>query len=514
MRPVESAVVAGTAPGVEMLGITKRFGSFTALDDVTLRVAPGSFHALLGENGAGKSTLVKCLVGYHPPEAGQIVVEGREREIRSPHDAHALGIGMVYQHFTLVPSMTVAENLVMARDDVPAVVNWRAERARLAGFLRTVPFQVRLDAPASTLSAGEKQKVEILKLLYLKRRFMILDEPTSVLTPQEADEVLGMLRDMARAGHITVLIITHKFREVMAFADRVSVLRRGRLVGAGAVADLSPDEMAEMMIGTRAEAPAMRETSRREPGEVRLAIRSLRVHDDAGLPAVEVESIEIRGGEIFGIAGVSGNGQRELIEALVGQRARVSGEVRVHGEPFGARRREMARHRVFALPEEPLRNACVPSLSVAENMALRGFDRRPLARGGVVRWRAVFAQARARVTEYQVKTRSPRSPIRTLSGGNVQRAVLARELSEPVSVLIVANPVFGLDFAAVAAIHERILAARDSGAAVLLVSEDLDELLELADRIAVMFDGRIVHETPKAAADLGEIGRCMAGHVG
>ena len=513
MRVLEPPAAPDRALEVQMLGVTKRFGSFTALDDVSVHVKPGSFHALLGENGAGKSTLVKCLVGYHPPESGQILVDGREQEVRTPHHAHALGVGMVYQHFTLVPSMTVAENLVMARDDVPRVVNWRAERARLDAFLNTVPFRLDLDAPASSLAAGEKQKVEIVKQLYLQRRFMILDEPTSVLTPQEADEVLGMLRAMTRAGEITVLLITHKFREVMAFADRVSVLRRGRLVGEGEVADLDPSRLAEMMIGQKEAgmAPAHR-TAGKPPGEVRLSVRGLQVLDDAGLKAVDIESLDVRAGEIVGVAGVSGNGQRQFFEALLGQRARESGQVSVHGAPFRARRGEMHLHRVFALPEEPLRNGCVPGLSVAENMALRRFDRPPLARRGWVRWGALFREARRLVAEYQVKTRGPRAPIRTLSGGNVQRAVLARELSEDVSVLIVANPVFGLDFAAVADIHARIVAARDRGAAVLLISEDLDELLELSDRIVVMFGGRLVLETPNDSVDVGLIGRSMAGH--
>jgi ABC-type uncharacterized transport system ATPase subunit len=499
---------------VQMLGITKRFGAFTALDDVSLHVRPGSFHALLGENGAGKSTLVKCLVGYHPPDQGQILVGGREYDIRTPHDAHGLRVGMVYQHFTLVPSMTVAENLVMARDEVPAVIRWREERERLHAFLKTVPFKLELDAPVSSLAAGEKQKVEIVKLLYLQRRFMILDEPTSVLTPQEADEMLGMLRDMVREGRISVLVITHKFREVMAFADRVSVLRRGRLAGEGEVADLDPERLAEMMIGRReAGATPTRRIAGNGKGDVKLAIRGLTVNDDAGMKAVDVERLEVHGGEIVGIAGVSGNGQRQLVEALVGQRPREGGEVHVHGEPFAARRSEMRRHRVFALPEEPLRNACVPGLSVAENMALRRFDRAPLSLGSWVNWGTLRREAVRLIGEYQVKTRGPLAPIRTLSGGNVQRAVLARELSEEVSVLIVANPVFGLDFAAVADIHDRILAARDRGAAVLLVSEDLDELLELSDRIVVMFDGHLVHETPIDAVDTGVIGRAMAGHV-
>jgi ABC-type uncharacterized transport system ATPase subunit len=500
-------------PAISLERVTKRFGSFTALDDVSVRVEEGSFHGLLGENGAGKSTLVKCLAGYHRPDAGRILVDGAERSIRSPHDAHTLGVGMVYQHFTLVPSMTVAENLVMARDRVPAVVRWRRERERLAAFMATVPFQLPLDAPAASLAAGEKQKLEILKQLYLERRFMILDEPTSVLTPQEADEVLGLLRGMVRERRLTVLMITHKFREVMAFADRVSVLRRGRLAGEGRTAELTPAVLAELMIGSR-EIPSVE--SGRVPAAgaraVRLAVRGLEVQGDDGAPAVRGVDLEVSAGEIVGVAGVSGNGQRELVEALIGQRRAAAGAVLVSGEPYRATRREIERHRVSSLPEEPLRSACVGAMSVADNLALRNFDRAPLSALSLVRRGRVRAQCERLVREFKVKAPGPDAPIRALSGGNVQRAVLARELSGDVAVLIAANPCFGLDFAAVAEIHRRLVAARDGGAAVLLVSEDLDELLKLSDRLLVMCDGRLVHETATAAADIGRIGRSMAGH--
>jgi ABC-type uncharacterized transport system ATPase subunit len=508
---------SGREPGaggleVEVVGLTKRFGALTALADVSLRVPAGTFHALLGENGAGKSTLVKCLAGYHPPDAGHILVGRRERAIRSPHDAHALGIGMVYQHFTLVPSMTVAENLVMARDDVPAIVRWRREREQLAAFMETVPFRVPLDVPVARLAAGEKQKVEILKQLYRRRRFMVLDEPTSVLTPAEADEVLGLLRAMTRAGAMTVLMITHKLREVLAFADAVSVLRRGRLAGEARAGAFDGASLAAMMVGTHEIRPAAAR-GRGTPGaEPRLVIRDLVVADDAGRPAVAGLSLAVRPGEIVGVAGVSGNGQRELVEALVGQRPPRAGDVRVAGRPYRATRGQMRRHGVFSLPEEPLRNACVPGLSVAENMALRTFDRPPLASGPWLRRAAMRAQAERWIVAFGVRAASPDEPVASLSGGNVQRAVLARELSGPVSVLIAANPVFGLDLAAVAEIHERIEAARDAGAAVLLVSEDLDELRALCDRLVVMFDGRLVHETPAATADVAVIGRAMAGH--
>lgn len=498
------------ALGIEAVGISKRFGRFTALDNVTIKVKPGAFHALLGENGAGKSTLVKCLIGYYRPDSGGVLVGEREHDIPNPRAAHALGIGMVYQHFTLVPGMTVAENLVMARADVPFKIDWKTERARLAAFFKTVPFQIPLDKPVASLAAGEKQKVEILKQLYLDRRFLILDEPTSVLTPGEADEVLGLLRNLTAAQRLTILMISHKFREVMAFADEVTVLRRGQLAGHGLVQDLTPAAMAEMMIGAK----TLPETASRsgETGDVRLAADNLCANGDNGLPAVTSVNLQIRAGEIFGIAGVSGNGQRELVETLTGQRLPSAGTIRVHDEPYHATRNEMRRHRVFSLPEEPLRNACVPKMSVADNLALRSFDQPPYAVRGWLRHKALRQRARELIAEYRVKTSSPAAPIATLSGGNVQRAVLARELTTDVAVLIVANPVFGLDFAAVAEIHGRIMQARNRGAAVLLVSEDLDEILKLADRIAVMSGGRLVYETTRAAADVAIIGRHMAGH--
>jgi len=504
-----------TAPnktfGVEAVAMTMRFGAFTALDHVELKVRPGSFHALLGENGAGKSTLVKCIMGYYRPTAGNILVGDREQVISNPRDAHALGLGMVYQHFTLVPAMTVAENLVLARDDVPAVVDWPKEKKALAAFLARMPFKVPLDARVSDISAGERQKCEILKQLYLKRRFLILDEPTSVLTPGEADEVLGMLRAMVVAGELTILMITHKFREVMAFADEVTILRRGKLAGKGRVADLTADDMARTMIG--AEQLTIQPARSGQLGKPRLELDVLRALDDAGAIAVRDVSLTVKSGEIVGIAGVSGNGQRQLVEVLAGQREAEGGAIRVAGDPYHARREEMRRHKMSLLPEEPLKNACVGGMSVADNIAFREFDRAPFAGAGFWLNRAAFRNdARKKIARYKIKTRTPDTPIAALSGGNVQRAVLARELGSDVEVLIAANPCFGLDFAAVAQIHAEIMAARNRGAAVLLVSEDLDELLELSDRLVVMFHGQFVYEAPTSAVDLTEIGRHMAGH--
>jgi general nucleoside transport system ATP-binding protein len=501
---------AGTF-GVDAIAMTMRFGDFLALDNVELKVRPGTFHALLGENGAGKSTLVKCIMGYYHATQGDVLVAGREQIIANPKQAHALGLGMVYQHFTLVPAMTVAENLVLARDDVPVVVDSGKEKKELEAFLSRMPFRVPLDAKVSDISAGERQKCEILKQLYLKRRFLILDEPTSVLTPGEADEVLGMLRAMVVKGELTILMITHKFREVMAFADEVTILRRGKLAGKGKVAELSPDDMARTMIG--AEELTIQPARTGEAGGARLELEKLVALDDAGAIAVNNVSLTVRSGEIVGIAGVSGNGQRQLVEVLAGQREAESGGIRVAGDAYHAAREEMRRHKMSLLPEEPLKNACVGGMSVADNIAFREFDRAPFASGGWWLNKSAFREdAKEKIARYKIKTRTPETPIAALSGGNVQRAVLARELGGDVEVLIAANPCFGLDFAAVAQIHAEIMAARNRGAAVLLVSEDLDELLELSDRLVVMFHGQFIYEARASEADLTEIGRHMAGH--
>ncbi len=516
--PVTAAAVTAretkiAALSVETIGMTKRFGSFTALEDVSIKVAAGTFHALLGENGAGKSTLVKCMMGFYTPSDGSVLVNDRELTIANPRDAHDQGLGMVYQHFTLIPSLTAAENLVLSRSQVPAVIDWRREKKALEAFLETMPFKVPLDRPISELAAGQKQKLEILKQIYLKSRFLILDEPTSVLTPGEAEEVLGLLKAMTDRGEITVFMISHKFREVTAFAEDVSVLRRGKLGGSGKVADLTRDDMAAMMIGSRTVAQVTtREGDAKDDVKV-LEVKNLVAKNQSGTKSISIDDLVVHGREIVGIAGVSGNGQKELAEVLAGQRPAESGDVSVDGVPYNATRAETQEHRVRFIPEEPLKNACAPRMAVSENLAFRTFD----VNGGEkstfwLKMKAIRANARTLIERFQVKTASTESPIATLSGGNVQRAVLARELTGDVELLVVANPCFGLDFSAVAEIRSRIVAARNGGAAVLLISEDLDEILELADRILVMSEGKIVYETPGENADVGVIGRHMAGH--
>ena len=499
-------------PSLETIGMTKNFGRFTALDNVSVNVPAGTFHALLGENGAGKSTLVKCVMGFYSPDKGTLKLNGKVEDVKNPRDAQALGVGMVYQHFTLVPSLTAAENLVASRADAPAVIPWRKERERLEAFLAKMPFRVPLDRPVSSLAAGEKQKLEILKLLYLDQRFLILDEPTSVLTPGEADEILGLLKAMAHRGEITALMITHKFREVDAFCDDVSVLRRGAKVGGGKVGQLTTREMAAMMIGDAVVRPSAARVDKGKQAKV-LEIAGLFVENDEGRDAVAGFDLTVRAGEIVGIAGVSGNGQSQLVEALSGQRPIKLGQVLVHDQDFEPKRDHFDKFKVFGLPEEPLKNATAPTMSVAENMAFRAFDKPPIASLGW--WLSpgpMRTRARELIAKYNVKTVSPDAPIRDLSGGNVQRAVLARELSNDVDVLIVANPCFGLDFVSVADIRAQIMEQRNRGAAVLLVSEDLDEILELSDRVAVISEGKVAYLTDGAGADRTTIGRHMAGH--
>ena len=512
------------AMALETVDLSKHFGSFTALNQVNMQVAAGSVHALLGENGAGKSTLVKCVAGFQRADQGSILLDGREHDILSPTIARELGIGMVYQHFTLAPGMTVAENLLLAAGKVPAVIQWKKQRAALQDFLETTPFQLDLDARPADLSAGEKQKLELLKQLYLQPRLLILDEPTSVLTPQEADEVLGHVRAIARSGQCTVIMITHKFREVMAYTDSVTVLRKGQAVHHCNVADTDPDLLASAMMGNDSPRSVQRSTKKlatlstvdspahtKQTDTPALRIEQLQAMGDRGTLAVHKLSLDVRPGEIVGVAGISGNGQRELVEALVGQRKRIAGTVEVNGQPYDAKRAQNHQLKVRSLPEEPLQNACVAEFSVAENMALRDFDHPPLSWHGLLHFARWRERAKDWIASYGIKTQGVNAPMQSLSGGNVQRAVLARELAGSINVLIASNPVFGLDFAAVEEIHNRILQVRNNNGAVLLLSEDLDELLELSDRIVVMSEGRIVFETPAKSADRQVLGAHMGG---
>ncbi len=499
---------------VEAVHITKTFGSLRAVDDVSVAIHPGTVHALVGENGAGKSPLVQCILGFYHADSGDVRVDGARHSVRTPADARRHGIGMVFQHFTLIPSMTVAENLILARADIPAVIDWKTEKTKIREFLERAPFPIDIEARVEHLAVGQKQKVEILKQLFLKTQVLILDEPTSVLTPVEAGEVLGVLRTMAREARITVVLITHKLREVMEYADEVTVLRRGKQVASAVVKDVTSTRIAEWMVGD-SRPPRNQEKSGSAVGAVAFELRGLTVMGDLGTPAVRGVNLSVRKGEILGVAGVSGNGQRELIQTIGGQRPIESGEILAEGKVFLPSRGQLREAGLFTLPEEPLQNATVPAMSVAENLGLRVYDREPFSSGGIWLHPSRLREWAAEVIQrFSIRTPSPDTPMRDLSGGNVQRAVLARDLyNGEVKILVVANPCFGLDFGATAFARNHLVELRNRGGGVLLVSEDLDELLELSDRIVVMSAGSIVYETNRADVDMATLGSHMGGHV-
>ena len=497
---------------LEAININKRFGELQALDNVSIQVRKNSFHALLGENGAGKSTLVKCIMGYYHPDSGDILLNEHEQKISNPKLALELGIGMVYQHFTLIPNMTVAENLVMAKPNLPAIIDWKKELQILTEKMDEMPFEIPLKANVNSLAAGEKQKVEIVKQLLLDAKLLILDEPTSVLTPNEAIEILGQIKSLTQTRNLSVIIITHKFSEVTNFADDVTVLRKGTLAGTAKVSETSIDSLAEMMVGREVIAQPLTRNEK-DPGDVILEIHDLEVIDETGSLAVNKLSTTVRKGEILGIAGVSGNGQKQLVEVLSGQRTADSGFIRVNKENYTATRAEIRNHGFHCLPEEPLKNACVPNMSVADNILLRRFDQSPFSyKGWLLKRKAFSSHADRLIEKFSIRTPSAKNPIGNLSGGNVQRTVLARELSEHVDILVVANPCFGLDFNAVNEIHHRLMEARNKGSAILLVSEDLDEIIEMSDRISVMSQGKLVYKTSANNVDLNQLGQYMAGH--
>jgi len=503
---------------LESIQLTKKFGAFTALDHVSVQIRPGTVHALLGENGAGKSTFVKCLVGYYRPDEGSVVIDQREQVIDSPMVARHLGIGMVYQHFTVVPGMTIAENLLLARGELPAVIDWKSAIHELEKFMAKAPFQLPLDVLPMDLSAGQKQKLEILKQLLLNPKLLILDEPTSVLTPREADEVLGALRDRAHRGECTVLMITHKFREVHAYADDVSVLRQGKLVCSGFVSETTSELLANAMIGSSGQAKVADPVKYKpkllaSKKQIVLAATDLCAMGDRGQMALNQLSFKVEAGQIFGIAGVSGNGQKELMQALTGQRKLTSGIITVKDQVFHGSRNENKRLAVRSLPEEPLLNACVSGMSVTQNMSLRDFDIPAYCTWGWIKWSALKKNAIQWIDSYKVKSQGEDALIESLSGGNIQRTVLARELSVAADLLLVSNPTFGLDFAATAEVHTKLRQARALGTAILLISEDLDEILQLADLVAIISEGHIVHTVDASKANRQLLGSFMAGDV-
>jgi ABC-type uncharacterized transport system ATPase subunit len=482
-----------------------------ANDAIDLTVEPGEVHCLLGENGAGKSTLMNVLYGLYQPDEGEILVDGRPIRFAGPRDAMTAGIGMVHQHFMLIPVFTVTENVGLGHEDVRPLgwLDRRRARRDVLEISRRYGLEVPPDALVADLPVGIQQRVEILKALTLDAKILILDEPTAVLTPQEIDELFTVMRRLRDAG-TSIVFITHKLKEVRALADRITVIRRGQVVGT-AEPGTSEQQLASLMVGRQVALSV--DKSPAVPKDTVLEVEHLRVLDAGGVVVVDDVSLTVRAGEIYAIAGVQGNGQTELTEALVGLRSAQSGRILLNGQDVtGCTVDDVLGRGVGYVPEDRLHDGLVGSFTVAENLVLDTYHRPPFSKGIALDLEAIARNATGRVEEFDVRTTSVLSPASTLSGGNQQKVVLARELSRPLSLLVISQPTRGLDVGSMEFVHQRIVAERDTGAAVVLVSTELDEVLGLADRIGVMFRGQIIGELA-AGASSADVGLMMAGSL-
>ena len=499
-----------TAPLLEMRGITKRYPGVVANEAISFDVRAGEIHALLGENGAGKSTLMNILYGLAVPDEGEIFIDGSPIEIDGPTDAIAHGISMVHQHFMLVPVLSVADNILLG-DELMAnrvLLDRRNASQRIRELGRSFGWEVDPDIPVGSLSVGWQQRVEILKALYREARVLVLDEPTASLTPQETREIFDVLRRLREQGY-GIVFISHKLYEVLEVADRITVLRRGRVVGQRVPAETDEDDLAEMMVGREVQLVVDRGES--HPEETVLDVSSLHVHDDRGHEVVRDVSFVVRRGEIFGIAGVAGNGQDELVEALVGLRGVESGRVALDGAPVtGLSPRRLHQRGLGFVPADRHRYGVILSFPLTDNLVLNDYYRAPYARGMVRNDDAILADAERLIAQYDVRTPSAAVRVGTLSGGNQQKVVVARELDGDLVLLVLDQPTRGLDVGSIEFIHRQAIAKRDAGVAVLLVSAELDEILELSDRIGVMFRGRLVATLDARTTNREEVGLLMA----
>lgn len=496
---------------LEMKQITKRFGELLANDHIDFEVRRGEIHALLGENGAGKTTLMKILYGLFSADEGEIRIDGKTATITSPRDAINRRIGMVHQHFMLVPAFTVAENIILGSE--PArhwmFVDSREAAERVKRLSEQYGLRVDADALVSDISVGMQQRVEILKALYRDADLLILDEPTSVLTPQEAAELGATLRELTSRGK-SVVFITHKLREVMQFCDRVTVIRRGRKIGTLDTADTDPDELASMMVGRAVSMTVSKSAS--SPGDEVLAVNNVYARDSRGVEALRGLSLSVRAGEVLGVAGVEGNGQSELVEVIAGLRRVDSGDIILGGVSIANMRpKDILRMGVSHVPEDRQRRGLILDFTVWENMILQIFDQPPHSRGLLLQPKQSKESCYSLASEFDVRPLDLEMRAGSLSGGNQQRLVLARELGRRPRLLIVSQPTRGLDVGAIEFVHQRIIEERDQGTAVLLISLDLDEILSLSDRIAVIFEGRIAGTVDPASTTEEELGLMMTG---
>ncbi|GAB4108870.1 MAG: ABC transporter ATP-binding protein [Roseiflexaceae bacterium] len=497
-------------PVLEVRNITKRFPGVLANDNISFTLEPGEIHAFLGENGAGKSTLMNILYGMYAPDDGQILIHDKPAQIHSPSDAIRQGLGMVHQHFMLVPTLTVAENIMLGTEITRGLLlDERKANQQIRELSTQYGLAIPPEAIVHDLPVGVQQRVEIVKALYRGADILILDEPTAVLTPQEADDLFVVIKALREQGK-SIIFISHKLKEVRSIADRVTVLRRGRVVGTADPKTASEEQLAALMVGREVELTVHRTPA--HPGAAVLEVSDLVVLDDRRTVAVDNLSLQVQAGEVLGIAGVQGNGQTELVEALTGLRPTLAGRVRLLGQDVtNATPRSILEAGVAHIPEDRHRHGLVLSYPIADNMVLSTYYRDPFAHGVVLDAQAIESHARELVKAFDVRTPGTETLASTLSGGNQQKVVIAREFSRPIKLLIAAQPTRGLDVGSIEFIHRGIVEQRDAGAAVLLVSAELDEILALSDRVAVMFKGTIIAVVPAAEATREGLGLLMAG---
>ncbi|MCH7663212.1 MAG: ABC transporter ATP-binding protein [Chloroflexi bacterium] len=495
---------------LEVKNITKRFPGVLANDNINLDLKKGEIHALLGENGAGKSTLMNIIFGLYDPDEGEIFIDGKKVRIENPHDAIALGIGMVHQHFMLVPVFSVMENIILGSEVTRGPsLNYSKARKDILKISQEYGLEIDPDAIIEDLSVGVQQRVEIIKTLYRQANILVLDEPTSVLTPQEADDLFKIMRSLTDQGK-SIIFITHKLREVLHVADRISVIRDGKIVGSTTPAKADKNILASMMVGRDVDLQVQKEKAK--PGNVVLDVKNITVKDERHQDAVDGVSFKVRAGEILGVAGVQGNGQTELVEALSGLRHIANGTVILRGEEVtNDSPRKMIELGAGHIPEDRQKDGLVLAYSVSDNLILNRYYVEPFAKGVVLQEAAALESAEGLIEKYDIRTPSARTSVSSLSGGNQQKLIVAREFSRQTKLLIAAQPTRGLDVGSIEYIHSRLIEKRDEGNAVLLVSTELDEIMELSDRIAVMFDGKIVDILDADDTNKETIGLLMAG---
>ncbi|MDQ0217014.1 ABC transporter ATP-binding protein [Peribacillus cavernae] len=495
---------------IEMLNIRKEFPGIVANDNVTLQVKKGEIHALLGENGAGKSTLMNVLFGLYQPEKGEIRVKGEPVKITDPNIANNLGIGMVHQHFMLVDPFTVTENIILGKEPSKAGrINLNAAHKDVRELSERYGLLVDPEAKIADISVGMQQRVEILKTLYRGAEILIFDEPTAVLTPQEIRELITIMKTLVKEGK-SIILITHKLKEIMEVCDRVTVIRKGEGIGTVNVSETNPDELASLMVGR--DVVFKTGKSQSKPAGSVLEIADLAVNDSRGVKAVKGLNLTVRAGEIVGIAGVDGNGQSELVEAITGLRKAGAGSIKINGKEIkNSTPRKITESGISHIPQDRHKHGLVLDYTIGENIVLQTYYQKPNSRNGVLNYRNIYQKARALITEFDVRTPSEYTPARALSGGNQQKAIIGREINRDPDLLIAAQPTRGLDVGAIEYIHRRLIEQRDTGKAVLLVSFELDEIMNVSDRIAVIYEGEIVAVVNPNETTEQELGLLMAG---